>query len=416
MSMDYGLIGYPLCHSFSAELHAKAGNYEYSLIELKGDELKEFFGKRDFKGINVTLPYKSAVIPFLDCIDESAKRIGAVNTVINKNGLLYGYNTDILGMQALINKCGIELCGKKVAILGSGGTSKTAFATAKELGAGEIITVSRHKKANAVTYDELYKNHKDTEVIINTTPVGMFPDNGGMPLDISGFDKLCGVLDAVYNPLRTKLVLEAKKRGIKAAGGLYMLVSQGVYASKLFCGAEINGDDIYKEIKRDKQNIVLCGMPSCGKSTVGRLLSEVLCKPFYDVDTEIENREKMSAFKIITKKGEEYFRKAEKEVIRELSAKSGIVIALGGGSVLERENTDNLKQNGRVYFIDRPPQLLTPTPDRPLASSKEAINELYQKRHKTYIFSADVTVSGNLTAEDFANKIREDFLNEDSCY
>ncbi|MBR0135037.1 MAG: shikimate dehydrogenase, partial [Clostridia bacterium] len=316
--MDFGLIGERLFHSFSKEVHSKIGRYDYILKEIAQPELDGFMRAKDFKGINVTIPYKQAVIPYLDGMSERAKRAGAVNTVVNRDGLLYGDNTDIGGMEALLAHAGIELQGRKVLILGTGGTSLTALAVAEESGAREAFRVSRTGRGGALTYEEAVKKLADAEVIINATPCGMFPNTGDSPIDISAFRSLLGVIDAIYNPLSTRLVLEAKKRGIKAAGGLYMLVMQAVIAAELFSGSPLEdgaAENIYADILLKKRNIVLTGMPGSGKSTVGQILAERLHRPFIDIDADIVNTCGMPITDIFKTRGEEYFRDVESAAI-----------------------------------------------------------------------------------------------------
>ena len=258
--MEYGCIGEHLKHSFSKEVHNALSDYDYQITEVPREDLHEFMMTRDFRAINVTIPYKELVIPYLHHIDEHAKEIGAVNTIVNKNGTLYGYNTDFYGLSMLISHAGVDLREKKVAILGTGGTSKTAHAVVKSMPAKQILTISRNKKDSAITYDELYEKHADTDVIINTTPIGMYPDNFSRAVDIKFFPKLSGVIDVVYNPLRTPLVEDALLRGIPAEGGLYMLVAQGVRASEIFLNKKYGTetlDVIYQKLKREKENIVL---------------------------------------------------------------------------------------------------------------------------------------------------------------
>ena len=390
----YGLVGKKLTHSFSKEIHSKLADYNYELIELNEDGVKAFFKEKSFCAVNVTIPYKQTVIPFLDFISEKAKKIGAVNTVVNKNGLLYGYNTDYYGMKALIEKTGVDLKGKKVLILGTGGTSKTARVLAEDLSAREILIVSRTKSENHITYQEATTFHSDANVIINTTPAGMYPDCDGNPIDISGFSALEGVIDAVYNPLRTNLVLNAKARGIKAEGGLYMLVMQAIVAVEKFLDTEISkekADAIFSEILSQKENIVLTGMPSSGKTTVGKLLN-LDGFTFYDSDKEIEKRCGCAIKDLITQKGEKYFRDLESQVIKELSRESGRIIATGGGAVLQNENITALKRNGKIFFIDADINRLKTTADRPLSNSKEKLIELYEKRIDIYKSTADVIV------------------------
>lgn len=392
---EYGCIGKKLPHSFSKIIHEKIGDYSYELHELREDEVDAFMTLHDFKAINVTIPYKETVIPYLDEISDTAKAIGAVNTIVNKNGKLYGYNTDFYGMTALIKKNGIELNGKKVAILGSGGTSKTSFAVAEALGAKEIIRVSRTGNENSVTYDELYKNHTDADIIINTTPVGMFPEIFNSPIDIDKFNNLSGVVDAVYNPLTTELVAKAKKKGIPAECGLYMLTAQAVRAYEFFMDKEADKsltDKIFSQVLADKKNIVLTGMPGSGKSTTGKIIAKDLNREFIDTDEEIIKAAGMEIAEYFKRFGEEKFRELETEVIKKISAKSGIVLATGGGAILKKENVDALKMNGTVYFLDRPLELLLPTADRPLASSAEAIKQRFNERYGIYLKTADVRI------------------------
>ena len=390
----YGCIGKKLTHSFSKEIHAKLADYEYQLMELAEDEIKPFLEARDFAAINVTIPYKQTVIPFLDWVSDVAKRIGAVNTIVNKNGMLYGYNTDYYGMQALIQRVGVEICGKKVLILGTGGTGKTARAVAEDMGAAEILTVSRRADNGCVTYDEVTKVHSDAQIIINTTPVGMYPDCEGSPIDVSAFPRLEGVIDAIYNPLRTNLVLEARKRGIKAEGGLYMLVMQAVVAVEKFLDTEIQkdvADRVFASILASKENIVLTGMPSSGKSTVGKLL-HLDGYTFIDTDEEIEKRCGCTVRELIETKGEAYFRDLETQVVRDVSAESCCVISTGGGAILRSENVKYLKRNGKIFFINADMKRLCATSDRPLSNTSDKIERLFEERKEIYHSTADAVV------------------------
>ena len=412
--MKYGLIGEKLSHSFSKEIHESLGGYEYEIVEIPRDGLDAFMKKHDFTAINVTIPYKEEVIPYLDFVSDRAREIGAVNTIVNKGGKLFGYNTDFSGMTDLINSAGIEISGKKVLIAGTGGTSKTSYAVVRALGAREIYKLSRSEKEGAITYGEAYEKHSDAEIIINTTPSGMFPNIDGLPIDPGRFPRLCGAIDAIYNPLRTKFIQKAESMGAAATGGLYMLVAQGVRASEIFLGKnypEGATDKIYNEILKSKENIVLAGMPGCGKSTIGRLLAERLGRPFFDLDDEITKAEGKPITEIFAEGGESFFRDIESRVLREsLAHRSGAVIATGGGAILRDENVRLLKQNGRIYFLDRPIEQLMPTPDRPLASSPEAIIKRYKERFPRYCHVSDVHLKTDGIAEHAAEDIGKDFI------
>ena len=417
--MEYGLIGRKLGHSFSKTLHNLIGNYDYELREIEPENLEEFMLKKDFRAINVTIPYKQDVIPFLEEIDPFAQKIGAVNTIVNKNGKLFGYNTDFLGLKSLILKNNMDLKGKKVLILGSGGTSKTAIAVAQDLSASDIYCLSRKGSEGLITYEEAYRSHTDAKVIINTTPCGMYPKIGESAIDIEKFPRLEAVVDAVYNPLSSALVVEARNRGIKATGGLYMLISQGVFASELFLDKkypETLVDGIFESILKEKQNIVLIGMPASGKTTVGKALAESLGRSFFDSDEEIAKREGTAVSEIFALKGEKYFRGCESEVIKELSALQSSVIATGGGAVLNPKNTDLLKENGKVFFLDRNLDDIAATPDRPLSSTREDLEKRYKERYPIYCASADYKINCSNDVEENVNAIKEVLSSENFSY
>ena len=406
--MDYGLIGEKLPHSFSKEIHEKIADYKYSLKELNSNELQRFILSKNYKALNVTIPYKQAVIPYLDEISPEAEAIGAVNTIVNRDGVLRGYNTDFGGMRALIERTGVELKYKKALILGTGGTSRTAAAVCERLGAKAILRVSRTGREGSITYEEAYADHADADVIINTTPCGMYPDIFGCPLSLERFTNLSSVIDAVYNPLCSSLVLAARERGIAAAGGLYMLVAQAVLASALFTGAELDAvkltNSVYDEIYFDKRNIVLTGMPGSGKSTVGRMIADRLGREFIDTDAVIVER--YGEIKAIFEQhGEACFRDLESAVIRELAPLNGRVISTGGGAVLRKKNVDALRRNGEIFFIDRSPEFLIPTDDRPLADEKAKIERLYRERIDVYMDTADYIIDGDCDPEDVADSV-----------
>lgn len=387
--MKYGLLGKKLAHSYSKIIHESFAPYEYELLELTEAELDSFMKKKEFSAVNVTIPYKETVMKYLSAIDAAAKEIGSVNTVVNKNGALCGYNTDFYGLRALLINNGFELKDKKVLVLGSGGTSKTATAVCRSLGAKEVCVVSRNGELN---YQNVLFLHGDAQYIINTTPCGMFPDNKSSAISLDGFGALEGVCDVIYNPLRTPLLLEAKEKKLKYCGGLYMLVMQAVKASELFLGTEYpesTGSSVYEKLLREKENIVLTGMPGSGKSTIGALLSKELSRPFVDTDELIKEKAGITIPDIFSKFGEEYFRKLESEVIAETSKKTGLVVATGGGAVLKKENVKNLSQNGKIFFLDRPLEQIVPTADRPLSNSELSLKKRFAERYEIYQDTCD---------------------------
>lgn len=409
--MEYGLIGEKLPHSFSKEIHEKLAGYDYRLKELAPAQLPAFLEERAFKGVNVTIPYKQAVIPYLDALDDKARAIGAVNTIVNREGRLYGYNTDYDGMAALIRHAGLSLEGRTVLILGTGGTSRTAMAVAKDLGAASVRRVSRTAKEGAISYEEARR--LPVQILINTTPSGMYPDPDGQPMDLSRFGWLEGVLDAVYNPLRTRLVLQARDNGARAQSGLYMLAAQAAAACGLFLGESLPQgtlDRVYRTIHGEKQNIVLTGMPGSGKSTVGRILAREMGREFVDTDTEIIRLAKKPIADIFAQRGENGFRDLEGQVIQQLSQRTGLVIATGGGAILRAENVRRLRQNGRIYFLDRPLEDIQPSDDRPLTRDREALEKRYAERYPRYAAAADTGIPVRGSAETVAQAIREEFL------
>ena len=412
--MEYGLLGEKLTHSFSPEIHALIGDYDYKLVELSEDKVEGFLKERNFKAINVTIPYKQTVIPYLDEISESARKIGAVNTIVNRDGRLYGYNTDFDGLKALIESLIPDLVGLKVLVLGSGGTSRTACAVAKAMGAESILTVGRTKSENVISYDDAKTLHSDADLIINTTPCGMYPNIHTSAVDLDAFENLKAVADVVYNPLRTELVIKALEKGIPAKGGLYMLTMQGIKAAEYFFDKEIESckaEEIFNTIIKRRENIVLTGMPSSGKTTVGNILSKETGRPFYDTDALIVKNAGCEISNIFAENGEEYFRDMESKVIaHEVAPLTGAIIATGGGAILRKENVRNLKKNGKVIFIDRDLKLLTPTADRPTASDYEAMKKRFEQRYDIYTSTADVKVNGSLLAEEVAKNVKKEFL------
>ena len=413
--MEYGLIGEHLGHSFSKEIHNRIADYDYILKEIEPDRLKDFITSREYRGLNVTIPYKQDVIAWLDEVDEAALDIGAVNTIVNRDGRLYGYNTDYLGMRELILSNGMDLQAATVLILGSGGTSKTAYKVAESLGAKQIIKVSRHPKNGEITYEEAYRDYSYADAIINTTPCGMYPDTEGCPIDVSRFNNLSAVVDAIYNPLNTRLVLSARQRGIKASGGLYMLVAQAVKASELFFDttyAPAVMESIFASMEGQKKNIVLIGMPGCGKSTVGMALKDRLNREFIDSDAEIVKRAGIEIPRIFSEYGEVYFRKLESEVISDLSKRTGIVIATGGGAILNDKNVEELKKNGELIWLNRPIDSIIPTEDRPLSNDKDKLIKLYTVREPIYRAAADREIDACDSIEGIVERIGSMYENQ----
>ena len=392
--MEYGLLGEKLGHSFSPQIHRDLAGYDYQLLPTPPEAVEDLFARRAFQGLNVTIPYKRTVMPLCDEIDPRAAAIGAVNTVVNRNGRLTGYNTDIDGFLYMARRAGVDMAGKKVVILGSGGTSRTARAAAGELGAREIITVSRHGEDN---YQNLSR-HADAQVLVNTTPVGMYPNWGQSPVSLESFPALEGVLDVVYNPLRTALLLQAEERGLPRSCGLPMLVAQAKRAAELFTGRNIDDsrtEAVLHGLRGQLTNIVLIGMPGCGKTTVGRALAGKLGRTFVDLDEEIVRRAGMSIPEIFAREGEAGFRERESALVREFGERTGLVVSTGGGVVTRRENYIPLKQNGLLLHLRRDPAAL-PTDGRPL-SQATAPEELWRRRAPLYAAFADGEIDNNGT-------------------
>lgn len=411
--MKYGLLGEKLGHSFSKILHEQIGNDSYELIEIEKDKVDRFLSEADFDGINVTIPYKETAMAFCEN-DEISADIGCVNTLHKKDGHIYGYNTDCLGFAYLASTIGIDWKGKKVVILGSGGTSKTASYVAYKSGASRITIVSRKATENVTDsgwrskcIHSTYENEgewSDADIIVNTTPVGMYPNNEGMPIDLDMFSDPKAVLDVIYNPLETRLVLEAKKRGIPASCGLAMLVAQGWYSERIWMKNDISLkiedtisdeakqeiDKITKSIKKQKQNIVLIGMPGSGKSTIGKALAKELNRKFVDTDEAFYKKFGITPEQCINENGVDDFREKESIIVREEAASGGIILATGGGAVLREDNRMALSQNGFIVFLNRDPKKLA-TDGRPL-SQQNGVMKLYEQRLPIYKSFMDIEV------------------------
>ena len=409
--MKCGLLGRTLSHSYSPQIHSLLGDYSYMLVEKAPDELDAFFADRSFDGLNVTIPYKKAVLPYCTALSPQAQRLGSVNTVVKRqDGTLLGHNTDYFGFTSMVQRSGLKVAGKKVLVLGTGGASVTAVAVLQELGA-KVITVSRTGENN---YENLHL-HQDAAVIVNCTPVGMYPNVGVSPVDLSAFPKLEGVLDLVYNPARTRLLMDAEARGLVAENGLWMLVAQAKESAEWFCGKKIPDSEIsriHKAMEMQMQNIVLIGMPGCGKSTVGALLARMDGREFVDADREIVKTAGMSIPEIFSRFGEEGFRKIETEVLQAEGKRSGLVIATGGGCVTRKENYAPLHQNGMIVYLKRALSQL-PTDGRPL-SQKGNLDTMYASRQPFYQRFADFTAENSGEAADTASQILRLIKSEDN--
>lgn len=401
--MQCGLLGRKLGHSYSPQIHSHLASYEYTLFEKEPEELEAFLKHGNFTGLNVTIPYKKDVIPFLTELSPTAKRLGAVNTIVRRSdGSLIGHNTDYFGFCSMVGRSGLQVAGKKVLVLGSGGASNTAVAALEEMGA-QVVVISRSGENN---YDNLHR-HADAAVIVNTTPVGMYPKTGVSPIDLGVFPRLEGVLDVVYNPARTQLLLDAESRGLTTMNGLWMLVAQAKESAEWFAGVQIPDEKIariHSLLRSQMENIVLIGMPGCGKTTVGRALANMQGKRFVDADAVLEERVGRKITDIIPTDGEEAFRQMETDTLAELGKQSGLIIATGGGCVTRERNFPLLHQNGTILWLTRELTKL-PTDGRPLSQAGK-LQEMFAVRQPMYQRFADAVISNDGTVEETMAQIR----------
>lgn len=400
--MRCGLLGRVLGHSYSPRIHSYLGSYPYVLFEKEPEEVESFLKSGDFTGLNVTMPYKKTVIPFLDQLSPVAEKMGCVNTIVRRaDGTLFGHNSDYFGFQSLVKHSGISVAGKKALVLGSGGASNTAVHVLEDLGA-QAVVISRSGKDN---YQNLFL-HQDASLMVNTTPVGMYPNTGTAPVDLRQFPHLEGVLDVVYNPARTQLLLDAEALGIPNENGLRMLVAQAKESAEYFTGRRIDDsviDAIHRRLRTQVQNIVLIGMPGCGKSTIGAALGEALGRPLSDADEIIASLAGKSIPDIFAQDGEPAFRSWETKALESLGKQSGRIIATGGGCVTRQENYPLLHQNGTIFYLRRDLRLL-PKEGRPL-SQKNSLEDMYQARSPLYEAFADFTVDNEGTPDDTVKAI-----------
>lgn len=400
--MKCGLLGRKLGHSYSPQIHSYLADYRYELYEKEPDEIKDFLKNGDFTGLNVTIPYKKDVIPCLDVLSPVAQKVGAVNTIVRRSdGTLIGHNTDYFGFASMVEKSGLTVTGKKVLVLGSGGASNTAVAVLQELGA-HVVIISRSGENN---YSNL-SLHADASVIVNTTPVGMYPNTQASPITLDGFPRLEGVLDIIFNPARTKLLLDAESRGLITMNGLLMLVAQAKESAEWFSGNTIPNDkidEIYQKLRLQMENIILIGMPGSGKTTVGTAIARKLGKRFLDADLALEALCGRKICDIIPQDGEEAFRTLESETLADLGKESGLVIATGGGCVTQERNYPLLHQNGTIFLLTRELGKL-PTEGRPLSQANK-LEDLYRVRKPMYERFADHTIDNNGSVESAVSQI-----------
>lgn len=402
--MQCGLLGARLAHSYSPQIHQAFGDYSYRLFEVQQEHIEQFLKSTDFRGLNVTIPYKKTVIPFCSALTPQAQKIGAVNTLVRReDGTLIGHNTDYFGFMSMAKKSGLSFAGKKILVLGSGGASNTVCTVLEELQANYVV-ISRSGENH---YNNLHL-HQDCSIIVNTTPVGMYPNTGVSPVDLSLFPKLEGVLDLIYNPAKTKLLLDAEDRHLIAMNGLWMLVAQAKESAQWFTGQNMDDsriEPIFCALQAQMRNIILIGMPGCGKSSIGKALAKALDRPYVDADDEIVKTAGISIPSIFEQSGEAGFRAIETQVLKQITVKSGLVIATGGGCVTRSENIPLLRQNSVVIWIQRATQALS-VDGRPLSQANN-LSQMYENRRPLYEAAADWIIENKDSIQVAVDKIME---------
>lgn len=409
--MRAGLVGGKLGHSFSKPIHEKLADYTYDLIPLTEEEFHEFFRKKEFDAVNVTIPYKELVMQYCDVIDEKASAIHAVNTIVNRDGKLYATNTDFAGLKQMMQHNGVEICGKVCCILGTGGTSKTAEAVLRDMGAEKIYIAGRNKTAPVISYENL-EQYQEIQVFVNATSVGMYPQNEQCLVDLRRFPNAEAVVDVIYNPLKTKICQQAEELGLLSVNGLEMLVAQAKYAVEFFLDTEIADSEIHQivaEMEKDMMNLVLIGMPGCGKSTIGKKAAKEIGKRFVDLDEEIEKEAQMTIPEIFEKHGEKRFREIEHAVCVRFAKEHGQVISCGGGIVKDRRNMEMLRQNGVVFHIRRNLNALAVGGDRPLSTSRERLKQMERERMPLYQKYSDIEIENNTVFKQAVQKVKEGY-------
>lgn len=400
--MKTGLVGYPLDHSYSPEIHWLLGNEGYQLFPIDFNHFEEWILKKDFDGLNVTLPYKERIVPFLDELHEDAKKVGAVNTVVHRNNRLIGYNTDILGFEWLLHACGVEVQEKKIAILGTGGASKAICFVLEKLKATSYQLVSRSPQSNQISYEEFYQKGQEWQIVINTTPKGMYPNCDQSPVSLTQCHQLETLIDVVYNPPQTKLIQEAKERGVQTITGLGMVVAQAFFALELFEGHKRDDKEIYIALdilEKEKENFVFIGMPGAGKTTLAQLVGKELQKKVISIDEEIEKLTNKTIPQIFEEDGEEGFRRLEEKIVEQFHHETGVIFDCGGGIIKQKRVMQLLRYHGKIIWIQRNSESLQIGENRPLSQTVQDVERLYEERRELYRNYADVIVENNENLE-----------------